>query len=44
MAAVLGGKLSVWVEPVNKDFIGDRFPQKLMGDPVIDVHLLLQTQ
>ncbi|SEI54160.1 tyrosinase family protein [Pseudomonas sp. NFACC07-1] len=44
MAAVLGGKLSVWVEPVNKDFIGDRFPQKLMGDPVIEVHLLLQTQ
>ncbi|EJL01116.1 MULTISPECIES: tyrosinase family protein [Pseudomonas] len=44
MAAVLGGKLSVWVEPVNKDFVGDRFPQKLMGDPVIDVHLLLQTQ
>ncbi|UVK96725.1 hypothetical protein [Pseudomonas sp. B21-048] len=44
MAEVLGGKLSVWVEPVNKDFVGDRHPQKLMGNPVIDVHLLLQTE
>jgi len=44
MSEVLGGTLSVWVEPVDKDFIGDRFPQKLMGNPTIDVHLLLQTE
>lgn len=44
IADVSGGKLSVWVEPVNKDFVGDRFPQKLMGNPVIDVQLLLQTE
>jgi len=43
LAEVSGGKLSVWVEPVNKSFVGARFPQKLMGNPVIDVHLLLQT-
>jgi hypothetical protein len=44
LTTVLGGKLSVWVEPANKNFVGDRFPQKLMGNPVIDVHLLLQTE
>lgn len=44
MADIAGGKLSVWVEPVDKTFVGDRFPQKLMGNPVIDVHLLLQTE
>ncbi|NWB31291.1 tyrosinase family protein [Pseudomonas gingeri] len=44
LAAVQGGKLSVWVEPVNQDFVGDRFPQKLMGDPTIDVTLLLKTE
>jgi hypothetical protein len=43
-AAVLGGKLGVWVEPVNKSFVGDRFPQKLMGNPSIEVHLLIRTQ
>ncbi|RZJ25906.1 MAG: tyrosinase family protein [Haliea sp.] len=43
-AAVLGGTLSVWVEPANTSFVGDRFPQKLMGDPTIDVHLLMRTE
>ncbi|ROZ76651.1 tyrosinase family protein [Ramlibacter sp. WS9] len=43
-AAVLGGTLSVWVEPVNKSFVGDRFPQKLMGNPTIEVHLLMRTE
>ena len=42
-AEVLGGKLSIWVEPANKSFVGDRFPQKLMGNPTIEVHLLLRT-
>ena len=41
---VLGGTLSVSVEPANKNFIGDRFPQKLMGNPTIDVQLLLRTE
>lgn len=41
LAAVQGGKLSVWVEPANTAFIGDRFPQKLMGNPTIEVHLPL---
>ena len=42
-AAVLGGTLGVWVEPANKSFVGDRFPQKLMGNPTIEVHLLMRT-
>lgn len=44
MEAVLGGQLGVWVEPANKAFVGDRFPHKLIGNPVIDVHLLLRTK
>ena len=44
LAAVVGGELGVWVEPVNKNFVGDRFPQKLMGNPTVDVHLLLRTE
>jgi hypothetical protein len=40
---VSGGKLSVEVEPVNKDVVGPRFPAKLMGNPTIDVHIPLQT-
>lgn len=44
LADVLGGPLSVWVEPANKNVIGERVPLKLMGDPVIEVHLLLQTE
>lgn len=43
-AAVEGGALSVWVEPANKNFVGDRFPHKLMGSPTIEVHLLIKTQ
>jgi hypothetical protein len=43
LSAVTGGKLSVEVEPVNKDVVGARFPSKLMGNPTIDVHIPLQT-
>lgn len=43
VAEVLGGKLSVWVEPAKKEFVGDRFPHKLMGNPTIETHLLLRT-
>jgi tyrosinase len=43
LSEVQGGKLSVWVEPANKDFVGDRFPHKLMGNPTIEVHLPLVT-
>ncbi|MGE7957509.1 tyrosinase family protein [Pseudomonas sp. NPDC089530] len=44
LSVIQGGTLSVWVEPVNKHFVGERFPQKLMGNPTIEVHLLLQTE
>ena len=43
LAEVTGGKLSVQVEPVNKSFVGARFPTRLMGGPMIDVHIPLQT-
>ncbi len=43
LAQVSGGKLSVQVEPLNKAVVGPRFPAKLMGNPMIDVHILLQT-
>ena len=43
LAEVSKGKLSVDVEPVNKSFVGARFPTKLMGSPMIDVHIPLQT-
>ena len=38
VAAVQGGKLGVWVEPADKNFVGSRFPQKLMGNPTIEVY------
>lgn len=41
---VRDGKLGVWVEPVNKDFVGDRFPNKMMGNPTVEVHLLLSNE
>ncbi|MDO9060885.1 MAG: tyrosinase family protein, partial [Bradyrhizobium sp.] len=43
LAEVTGGKLSVQVEPVNKSIVGARFPARLMGNPMIDVHIPLQT-
>lgn len=43
LAEVTGGKLSVEVEPVNKAIVGARFPSRLMGNPMIDVHIPLQT-
>lgn len=44
LAEVADGKLSVEVEPVDKAFVGSRFPAKLMGNPTIDVHIPLQTE
>ncbi|MCW3105799.1 MAG: tyrosinase family protein [Segetibacter sp.] len=38
------GKLGVWVEPINKNFVGDHFPNKLMGNPTVDVHFLLSNE
>lgn len=44
LSAIEGGKLSVVVEPLNKDFVGDRFPHKMMGSPTIEVQFLMQTE
>jgi hypothetical protein len=38
---VANGKLEVSVEPLDKSFIGDQFPNKLMGSPTISVRLLM---
>jgi hypothetical protein len=38
-----GGQFEVWVEPVDKSFVGDHFPAKLMGEPTVDAHLLLSS-
>jgi tyrosinase len=44
LETLAGGKLGVWVEPVKKAFIGDRFPHKLMGSPTVEVRLLLSNE
>ena len=38
---IRGGKLGVWVEPVDHEPYGDRFPHKLMGNPTVNVRVLL---
>jgi len=41
---VSNGQLGVWVEPIDKSFVGDHFPHKLMGNPTVDVHFLLSNE
>jgi hypothetical protein len=43
LSDLAGGILHVQVEPVDKSFVGERFPIKLMGTPTISVHVPLQT-
>jgi tyrosinase len=35
------GKLGVWVEPLDHSQFGDHFPHKMMGNPTVNVRLLL---
>jgi tyrosinase len=44
LADVSNGQLEVAVEPIDKSFVGDRFPAKLMGNPTITVQLLVKTE
>jgi tyrosinase len=44
LADVSNGRLEVAVEPVDKSFVGERFPNKLMGNPTVSVHLLMSTE
>lgn len=44
LETVADGKLGVWVEPLKTSFIGDRFPNKLMGNPTVEVRFLLSTE
>ena len=41
---ITDGQLGIVVEPVDKSFVGDRFPHHLMGNPTIDVRLLMKTE
>jgi hypothetical protein len=44
IAEVANGKLGVQIEPVKKEFVGDTFPQKLAGNPTVDVRFLLTNE
>jgi len=44
LAKVSGGRLEVAIEPMDKSVVGDRFPQKLAGNPTVSVHLLMKTE
>ena len=44
LAEVSNGRLEVAVEPLDKSVVGDRFPNKLMGNPTVSVHLLMSTE
>jgi tyrosinase len=41
---IAGGKLDVEIEPVNKNFVGDVIPAKMLGEPKISVHIPLRTE
>jgi tyrosinase len=41
---ISNGQLGVWVEPVDKSVVGDRFPHKLMENPTVDVRFLLSNE
>lgn len=38
---VAGAKLEILVEPLNKDAHGEKFPAKLMGNPTVNMRLLM---
>jgi len=44
LESVRNGKLEVTVEPLDKSFVGDRFPNKLMGNPTVDVRFLVSNE
>ncbi len=44
LSEVSHGRLGIWVEPVDKHVFGDQMPQKLMGNPTVEVQLLLTTE
>lgn len=41
LADIQGGQLSIWVEPNKKEMYGDTVPMKVLGDPRINVSLLV---
>jgi hypothetical protein len=44
LADVSNGRLEVAIEPIDQSFVGDRFPNKLMGNPTVSVRLLMNTE
>jgi tyrosinase len=41
---VSNGKLGVWVEPLDDRLFGDHFPHKIMGNPTVNIRLLLSNE
>jgi len=41
---VSGGQLGIWVEPHNQSVFGDHFPNKLMGNPTVEVKFIVSTE
>lgn len=41
---IANGELSVRVEPVDKSFVGPDFPPKMMGNPTVEINLLLRQE
>ena len=44
LTKVSKGKLGVWVEPLDHSQFGDHFPHKMMGNPTVNVRLLLSNE
>ena len=42
--SIKSGKLEALIEPLNHEPFGDRFPHKMMGNPTINVRLLLRNE
>jgi hypothetical protein len=41
---VQNGRLSVEIEPADKDFVGDRIPMSMAGNPTINVRMLMHQE
>lgn len=44
LETITSGALSIWVEPLNHEPFGDKFPPKMMGNPTVNVRLLLSNE
>ncbi|WP_308992717.1 tyrosinase family protein [Mariniflexile litorale] len=44
LKTIKSGKLETWIEPIDHAPFGDHFPHKMMGNPTINVRLLLRNE